>query len=225
MAETKPTQEIIPIKEIRDGVVVLKDNSMFIILMASTLNFSLKSEDEQNAIILQYQNFLNSLDFPVQFFIQSRKLDINPYLAILEEAKGKQTNELLKIQIREYMEFVKNFVRTTSIVSKSFYIVVNYSSGNIVAGQKGMSGISGILGGLGKGKTNSSGESNNFEENKLQLQQRADVVTQGLASAGVRTIPLNTEELIELYYKLFNHGELEKETVQEVAKEQVTSNK
>ncbi len=213
MTDAKPTQEIIPIKGIRDGVVVLKDNSLFVILMASTLNFSLKSEDEQNAIILQYQNFLNSLDFPVQFFIQSRKLDINPYLAILEEAKTKQTNELLKIQIREYMEFVKNFVRTTSIVSKSFYIVVGYSTGSIAVSQKG---ITGILGAFGKDKTSSAG-GENFEENKLQLQQRADVVSQGLASAGVRTIPLNTEELIELYYKLFNHGELEKGTVQEIA--------
>ena len=207
----KPTQEIIPIKEIKDGVVILKDNSLHIILMASTLNFALKSDDEQNAIVLQYQNFLNSLDFPVQFFIESRNLDIAPYISTLEEAGKKQINELLKIQIREYIEFIKNFVKTTNTVSKTFYIVVSYTS----SGAGGAGGLlEGILGGFSKKTTSGSSQAENqFGENKLQLQQRADVVQQGLVRSGIRIVSLNTEELIELFYKIFNPGELEKEVI------------
>jgi type IV secretory pathway VirB4 component len=203
----KPTQEIIPIKEIKDGVVILKDNSLHMILMASTLNFALKSDDEQNAIVLQYQNFLNSLDFPVQFFIESRDLDIAPYISTLEEAGKKQINELLRIQIREYIEFIKNFVKTTSVVSKAFYIVVSYtSSGAGMAGENFLDKI------FGK-KTNQIAGDGKFDENKLQLQQRADVVQQGLVRSGIRIVSLNTEELIELFYKIFNPGELEKEII------------
>ena len=202
----KPTQEIIPIKEIKDGVVILKDNSLHMILMASTLNFALKSDDEQNAIVLQYQNFLNSLDFPVQFFIESRDLDIAPYISTLEEEEKKQINELLRIQIREYIEFIKNFVKTTSIVSKTFYIVVSYIPSGFGGGEN-------FLDKIFKKKTNQIAGDSKFDENKLQLQQRADVIQQGLVRSGIRIVSLNTEELIELFYKIFNPGELEKEVV------------
>jgi len=211
----KPTQEIIPIKEIKDGVVILKDNSLHAILMASTLNFALKSDDEQNAIVLQYQNFLNSLDFPVQFFIESRNLDIAPYLSTLEEMEKKQTNELLRIQIREYIEFIKNFVKTTNTVSKTFYIVVSYNPSGVGGGAGGI--LEGIFGGFSKkttpGASKAEKAESQFGENKLQLQQRADVVQQGLVRSGIRIVSLNTEELIELFYKIFNPGELEKEVV------------
>jgi type IV secretory pathway VirB4 component len=218
MPSQKSTQELIPIKEIRDGVVVLKNNNLFLVLMASSLNFSLKSEDEQNAIILQYQNFLNSLDFPVQFFIQSRKLEIKPYISILEEAEKKQVNELLKLQTREYIEFIKNFVKSTNIVSKTFYIVVTYSPGTIDISAGG-GGITGILGSIGlSGGKEVKTPAGQFDQYKLQLQQRADVVIQGLARAGIRAVVLKTEELIELYYRLYNPGELERESLQEVTR-------
>ena len=180
---------------------------MRMILMASSLNFALKSEDEQNAIIAQYQNFLNSLDFTVQFFIQSRKLDIGPYLAVLGEKLKEQTNELLKIQTREYMDFIRNFVAATNIVSKSFYIVVPYSPPAFGSKKGPLAGITEIFGG---GKKSAGGAEVRFEESKLQLQQRADVVRQGLSRTGVRTVPVNTEELIELFYELFNPGEVER---------------
>lgn len=198
----KSTQEFVPIKEIRDEVVILKDGSTHMIMMASTLNFALKSEDEQNAIILQYQNFLNSLDFPVQFFIESRKLNIKPYISTLQNAEEEQDNDLLKVQIREYVEFIKSFVKMTNIVSKTFYVSVPYTTSSIEI-QKG------ILGKLTSGFSKKTPKelSDKFEENKIQLQQRVSVVQQGLAGAGVRTIPLNTEELIELFYGLFNPGE------------------
>ncbi|HBB56706.1 TPA: hypothetical protein DEW47_03450 [Patescibacteria group bacterium] len=200
---SKSTQEFVPIKEIRDGVIILKDNSLRMILMASTLNFALKSEEEQSAIVLQYQNFLNSLDFPVQFFIQSRKLDIGPYLAILSEAEKSHDNELLRIQTKEYAEFVKNFVQVTNVMSKTFYITVPYTNVSIEV-KKGSFGK--LFGGIaGDGKSGSMGEK--FEQYKIQLQQRSDVVQQGLARAGIRVAPLNTEELIELFYELYNPGE------------------
>src|SRR5258708_589158 len=96
MAPSKATQDFVPIKEVRDGVVILKDNSLRSILMTSSMNFALKSEDEQKAIILQFQNFLNTLEFSVQFFIQSRKLDIRPYLTMLEKQEKEQTSDLMK---------------------------------------------------------------------------------------------------------------------------------
>ena len=204
-ATTKSTQEFIPIKEIRDDVFILKDGSLHMILMASTLNFALKAEEEQNAIIMQYQNFLNSLDFSVQFFIQSRKLNTDSYIATLIEAEKKQENELMKIQTKEYIEFIKSFVKISNVMSKAFYISVPYST---AAMEVKKSFVGNLVGSFSK---KAAGQlSDRFEENKIQLQQRAEIVSQGLARVGVRVAPLNTEELIELFYELFNPGEKEK---------------
>ena len=205
---TKSTQEFIPIKEIRDDVFILKDGSLHMILMASTLNFALKSEEEQNAIILQYQNLLNSLDFSVQFFIQSRKLNIDYYIATLTEAEKNQDNELMKIQTKEYIEFIKNFVKISNVVAKAFYISIPYFT---TAMEVKKSFVGNLVSGFSKKAA--SRLADRFEENKIQLQQRVDVVSQGLARVGVRVAPLNTEELIELFYELFNPGEKEKSGV------------
>ena len=113
---SKATQEFVPIKEVRDGIAILKDGSMRGIVLSSSLNFSLKSEDERRAIILQFQDFLNSLDFTVQISIQSRRLDIRPYIALLENRYKEQINELMKIQTREYIEFIRKFTETTNII-------------------------------------------------------------------------------------------------------------
>jgi len=201
----KSTQGLIPIKEIRDDVVILKDGSLHMILMASTLNFALKSEEEQNAIIMQYQNFLNSLDFTVQFFIQSRKLSIDSYVATLSEMEKNQDNELMKIQTKEYIDFIKNFVKMSNVMAKSFYISVPYSTVSMEV-NKGF--VGNFIGGFFKKTVSQTAD--RFDEDKIQLQQRADIVSQGLARVGVRIAPLNTEELIELFYELFNPGEKEK---------------
>lgn len=210
--KTKSSQEFIPIKAIRENVVILEDGSLRMILMASSLNFSLKSSDEQEAIIMQFQDFLNSLDFSVQFFIQSRHLDIEPYLDSLKDAEKKQLNELLKIQIKEYIEFVKNFVSMSEIVSKTFYISIPFTPALLeVSGTAGVKGLFDALGKLlGTKKTGTEAGENKFGEYKSQLQQRSDVVSQGLARSGIRTAPLDTEELIELFYKLYNPTELAK---------------
>ena len=120
MAEAKATQDFVQVKEIRDGIVVLKDGTMLMIFMCSSLNFALKSADEQQAITLQYQNFLNSLDFTFQIVVQSRRLDIRPYLTSLSERMGLQSNELLKIQLKEYINFIRSFTEGVSIMEKSF---------------------------------------------------------------------------------------------------------
>jgi hypothetical protein len=203
-AKAKSSQEFVAIKEIRDNVIILEDKTMRMILIASSLNFALKSSDEQEAIISQYQEFLNSLDFSVQFFIQSRRLNIEPYLDSLREAEKKQTNELLKIQSKEYIEFVKNFVSLTEIVSKTFYIVVPFSP-SLFGGAKETLGINRIFGGRKERKNNLAEE--NFEEYKNQLEQRGQEVIQGLVRVGIRVVPLQTEELIELFYKLYNPEE------------------
>ena len=209
MAQAQSAQDLLEIQELRDGVLVMKNGGLRAILMASSINFALKSVDEQNAIIFQYQNFLNSLDFPVQIFLQSRKLNIDPYLGILRDAEKKQTNDLLKIQIAEYSEFVRAFVKTANIVNKNFYIVVPFSPPVFETPKEGMRSIMGIF----KGKKESAKSGilpEKFEEYKNQLWQRVDGVIQGIVRTGVRAVPLNTEELIELFYSLYNPGELEK---------------
>lgn len=221
-AKAKASQEIVPIEEIRDGVVILKDGSLRAVLMASSLNFALKSADEQEAIILQYQNFLNSLDFSIQFFVESRKLNIEPYLDTLRERKRIETNSLLKIQITEYITFVKDFVENGNIVSKSFYIVVPFIPATQLNIQKPDGGIAGMFSGIfgGKKEGGSMIDEAKFAEFKLQLWQRLDTVSEGLVRTGVRVVPLNTEELIELYYGLYNPEESEKTKVPDLGKVQ-----
>ena len=202
------TQDFVPIQEIRDGVVILKDGGMRIVILASSLNFALKSSDEQASILMQFQNFLNSLDFPIQIFIQSKKLDIRPYLALLEDRYKEQVTELMKIQVREYIEFIRTFVETTNIMSKSFFVIVPYDPAKISGGKNP---ISKFMPGKKKSKAEETATSDqSFQEYKSQLEQRASVVEQGLVRCGIRAAELGTEEVVELYYKLFNPGETEK---------------
>lgn len=198
-------QQFLAIDTIREDVAVLKDGGLRVVLMCSSLNFALKSADEQDAIIYQYQNFLNSLDFPVQFVIHSRRLNIAPYLDSLLERHREEENDLLKMQISEYAEFIKTFTESTNIMSKTFYAVIPFTPP--VYNQKGVLG--GILNTFGLGKDKKA-ESASFEEYKNQLWQRAETAMSGLQSFGVRAVPLNTEELIELFYGLYNPTEFER---------------
>lgn len=202
---TKSTQDFVEVREIRDGIVILKDGSLRGVLMTSSLNFALKSTDEQTSTLFQFQNFLNSLDFSVQIFVQSRKLDIRPYTTLLEERYNAQVTDLMRIQIREYIEFIKNFTQSANIMSKSFFVVVSYSPATF-------STKDGILSSITNRNKTSNAENKNkdFEENRTQLEQRMAVVEQGLLRTGIRVARLGTEETIELLYKMFNPGELEK---------------
>ncbi len=204
---SKASQDFVPIKEIRDGIIILKDGSMRGILIVSSVNLALKSGDEQSSIILQFQNFLNSLDFFVQIFIQSRKYDIRPYIAQLEEMEKSQLNDLLKIQTHEYISFIKNFSSNVNIMKKNFFIVVPYFPPTL-GGKSGV--LSSFMPKKGEPTTKAENLLADFEEHKNQLEQRMYVVEQGLVRTGLRSAKLGTEEIIELFYKLFNPGEMDK---------------
>jgi type IV secretory pathway VirB4 component len=199
---SRTTQEFVPVSAVRDGVIVLKDGSLRAILLASSINFALKSDDEQTAFIVQFQNFLNSLDFSCQIFVQSRMLDIRPYIATLEVQYKQQLDDLMRVQIREYIEFIRSFTEAANIMTKNFFVVVPYSP--TVAVAKG--GVSNLLP-FGKKDAGADDANKTFEEQISQLEQRISIVQQGLVRTGVRTVQLGTEEAIELLYKMFNPGE------------------
>lgn len=195
-----PTQTFVPVKEIRNGVIILKDGGYRGVLMCSSINFALKAADEQRAITEGFQNFLNTLDFSIQIVVNSRKMDLRPYITLLEEKAPLQKTELLRIQLREYIEFIRSFAGQTNIMTKSFYIVVPYTPQTLVARATGF---------LRRSSATPTAPEANFEENRIQLEQRLSLVAAGLSGTGVRAVPLGTEEIIELLYRAFNPGELE----------------
>lgn len=199
----KATQDFVPIKEIRDGIIVLKNGDLRAIVLVNSVNLSLKSNDEQTATILQFQNFLNTLDFPIQISVQSRKLDIRPYLLTLEERMKVQSEQLLKIQTKEYIDFIRNFTETVNIMTKSFFIVVPYTNKILRPSKDILSGL------FSRNKENSTKNQTDFEEKRSQLEERVGVIQQGLSRCGINSVQLGTEEAVEVFYKVFNPGELE----------------
>lgn len=200
------TQDFIPIKEIRDGIAVLEDGTLRAILMASAVNIALKSVEEQQATIMQFQGFLNSIEFPVQISVQSRRQDIKPYLMTLERRAQQQEEELLRLQTKEYIEFIRWFTDSVNIMSKKFYVVVPYSGGLLNAQTTQKKGFFSTLFG-GQNKKQQELGSSAFEEQRSQLEQRVAIVKSGLSRFGVRSEQLNTEQAIEVYYNIFNPGD------------------
>jgi type IV secretory pathway VirB4 component len=200
MATQDATQHFVPITDIHDDVVIMKDGQMCMVLLASSINFALKSSDEQQAILSQFQSFLNSIDFSMQIYIQSRRLDIRPYLEILRERESGQSNDLMRIQLREYMEFINTFVNQVDIMTKNFFVVIPYTPSNME-----VAGIAKFLKPSAEKKERSAEK---FFEDRTQLEQRVSVVEQGLSRIGIRTAPLGTNELIELFYHIFNPDDL-----------------
>lgn len=203
----KATQDFVPIKEIRDGIAVLKNGDLRAIVLANSVNLSLKSSDEQTATILQFQNFLNTLDFSIQISAQSRRLDIRPYLLSLEERMKVQNEPLLKIQTKEYIDFIRNFTETVSIMTKSFFVVVPYTN-NVLRQSSDISSFFNRF--FGKNKEEEKKKDQiDFEEKRSQLEERVGVIQQGLSRCGIKSAQLGTEEMVEVFYKVFNPGELE----------------
>lgn len=196
----KPSQTLIPVSEIRDGIAILNDGTMRATLMVSSVNFALKSQDEQDAMVYAYQDFLNSLDFPIQITVSSRKMDITPYLEQVRELKEKQQNELLRLQMEEYINFVGELVKNSNIMTKTFFITVPFSVQQ--------SRREGVFGKFFKGVKGAAGKhtmtDDEFEHNRSQLMQRVNQVAIGLQSFGLRLVPLQTQELLELYYQAYN---------------------
>jgi type IV secretory pathway VirB4 component len=180
-------------------VVYLKNGGLRKILMVSGVNFDLKSEDEQSIILNTFQNFLNGLDFPIQFFIHSRKVNVEKYLSSMEERGLAEKNQLLKIQIDEYINFIRSFVEKNAIISKSFFVVVPYDPANATKDAQGFLSFLG-LGGKGNKAAQQAGEKQDLE----QLGHRIREVESGLEQIGLRVAELQNEELLELFYNLYN---------------------
>ena len=210
------TQIYLDIAEIKDNVVILKNGGLRAILQTNSINFNLKSEDEQNAIIYSYQGFLNSLDFPVQIVIHSRKLDVDKYLDNVRSIGEKNENQLLKDQTMEYCEYIQKLVEYADIMEKKFYVVVPYDpvrSRDMNMFAKFMQRIS-------------SSDSidaikrrhKEFEELNKNLSQRVSVVKSGLESCGLRIAQLTTPQLVELFYGIYNPETYRNEKVEDLEK-------
>ena len=193
-----PSQRFLDIAEIKQGTVVLKDGSLRALIAVSSTNFSLKSADEQNAQIASYQSFLNALEFSIQILMQSRKLDINSYLDKLRAVMQQQTNELLRMQTQEYIEYISKLIEFASIMNKTFYVVVPLSSAGTKIGL-----LQKISNAFSPGRQ-ISGKSQEFETGREELLKRVNQVMSGLGSMGLKTILLGTEELVELMYNSYN---------------------
>lgn len=214
---SKPsTQANLPIAEIKDGVVILKDGTLRSVLMVSSLNFALKSEDEQNAIISSYVGFLNSLDFPLQIVAQSRRLQIQPYLDKLQKIEQEQLNELLRVQIADYRAFVKELVDIGQIMSKKFYVIVPYDP----LSNKKKSFFSRFKEVL-KPSLGIRLKEDMFKKRKEDLDMRLRQVAGGLESMGLQVGQLDTQSLIELYYTTYNPDISFAESLQPMDKIQV----
>lgn len=193
---TPSTQNQVPIREIRDGIVILKNGTSRSVLMVNAINFNLKSQDEQESLINSYQNFLNGLSFPIQIVTQSRTLDLDDYLESLQKISTEQSNDLLRTQTTEYINFVNQLIGVANIMSKTFYVVVPFESDPL----KKSGNFFSRLFGKGRGADTNRG----FEQLKTELGERTSIVSSGLASLGLSNVQLNTQELIELYYSSYN---------------------
>lgn len=215
---TASTQRYIDIAQIQDDVVVMKDGSLRAVILTSSLNFALKSEQEQNATVSSYVQFLNSLKFPIQIVIQSRKLNIDKYLEELQQKYREQTNELLKMQIADYRNYVAELIELGEIMSKRFYVVVPYSP--ISDGQRSFFER---LQSAFIPATKVSLQRKKFLDRRAQLMQRVNLVLSGLMGMGLNSAVLNTQNLIELYYQSYNPEISEHQKIQDIAKMEVES--
>ena len=210
------SQDLVEIEQIKDSTLILKDGSLRQILMVSGMNFALKSEDEQNAISGAYANFLNSVDFGIQIIVHSRKINIEKYLADLDQKKAAEQSPLLQNQIGEYREFIRQFVEENAIMSKSFLVVVPWQSASLSGAASSLGGI------LSFGKKKISEEqqkakeatkNEDFQKNLQQIGQRVAQVTDGLSAVGLDVVLLNDEQLTELFYNFYNPETTEKENI------------
>lgn len=196
----RASQSLIKISEIRDGILILNDGTMRSVLMISSVNFALKSEEEQNAIIYAYQEFINSLDFSIQLTVSSRKMDITAYLEEVKRLRDLQKNELLHLQMTEYINFIGELVKGSNIMTKTFFVTIPFSVSQ--------SKKEGTFGRITKGAKGATGNLKmndvEFEHNKTQILHRVEQIAIGLRGIGLRVVPLKTQELIELFYNYFN---------------------
>jgi chaperonin GroEL (HSP60 family) len=206
--KAKPTQNFVDIDKIENNIIYMKNGTLRKVLLVNGINFNLKSDEEQEIILSSFQNFLNTLDFSIQIFIHSRKINIDNYLDKIKQRREEEDKKLLKIQIEEYIEFVKSFVQQNPIITKNFFVVIPYKSIELIENTK--RGFSSFLNSL-TGKTNQKGTEKEDEDKKIQqLDYRVDEVQASLEQIGLRTQILKNEEIMELFYNLYNPDFIEK---------------
>lgn len=212
-------QAYLPISEIKESTVVLKDGTLRAVLMTSSVNFALKSEDEQNALISSYVSFLNSLDFPLQIVVQSRKLQIQPYLDKLLKSEKEQANELLRVQIADYRSFVQELVEIGDIMTKHFYVVVPYDPLSNIK-KSFFTRFKEVLRPVSSVRL----KDERFQKRREDLATRVRQVVSGLQSMGLEVVQLDTQSLIELYYSTYNPDISFSQQLQSVEKMRVEYN-
>lgn len=193
------SQKYLKIGEVRENTIIMDDNTLTSVLLVSSINFALKNEDEQNAIIGAYVNFLNNISFPLQIVIQSRELNIDSYVNDLKEKEHTQTNELLKAQTAEYIDFINQLVSMGKIMSKRFYVVVSY---NPLSDEK--RNFFTRVGDLFNPVSMIKMKEEKFANLRKELSRRVDSVISGLESMGLNVVELDTQSLIELFYDVYN---------------------
>lgn len=196
------TQKYLPIAEIKNNTIVLKNGGLRAVIQTSSVNFNLKSEDEQNSLIYAYQNFLNTLEFPVQILIRSKKLDIDNYIENLRKISENQTQQLLQRQTEEYIEYISKLIEYADIMEKKFYVIV---SADIEAGPK-LGFFEKFWEHLHPQDTLAKmiARQRDFQTRRKTLTQRVNTVKQGLENCNLRVTELTTQELIELMYQVYN---------------------
>lgn len=210
------TQLYLDIAEIKDNVVVLKNGGLRAILQTSSVNFNLKSEDEQNSIIYAYQGFLNSLNFPIQILIQSRKLDIDKYIENVKETAEKHESKLLKEQTLKYADYVQKLIEYADIMEKNFYVIVPYDpyrSQKVGIFSKFMQSIS-----AQDSVDAIKRRHKEFDELNKHLTERVGSVKAGLEGCNLRVAQLTTPQLVEMFYRIYNPETSRNEKIEDISK-------
>ena len=207
-ANPNSTQNALQISEIRDGVVIMNDGTFRAVVMCKSINFDLMSPQEREAVEFSYQGFLNSLYFPIQIFIRSQKVDLRPYLERMNKIRTEQENMLLGLLMEDYIAFLSDIAHQTNIMDKRFYMVIKYPDTDVDI-RKALKQSTGFFTGLGELVSSNKPpkvviNEKALETAKTELRNRVQAVMQGLAQAGIQSLPLDTEELIELYYDAYN---------------------
>jgi type IV secretory pathway VirB4 component len=207
-SNSNSTQNALQLSEVRDGIVIMNDGSFRAVVMCQSINFDLMSPEEREAVEFSYQGFLNSLYFPIQIFVRSQKVDLSPYLDRLDKIRSEQDNMLLGLLMEDYVAFLADIAQQTNIMDKRFYLVIKFPDVEVDV-RKTLKQSTGFFTGLGNLLGSNKAQHINIDEAtlekaKTELRHRVEAVMQGLAQCGVQSLPLDTEELIELYYDAYN---------------------
>ncbi len=200
------TQNTLQIAEIRDGIVIMNDGSFRSVVMAKSINFDLMSPEEREAVEFSYQGFLNSLYFPIQIFIRSQKVDLRPYIDRLDKIRSEQDNMLLSVLMEDYLGFMTQLAQQTNIMDKKFYVVIPYFpiadiQRAITQSKNFFTGLAGLF---SKKEQHVVINEADLAKAKDELRNRVQSILAGLQQCGIQGLPLDTQELIELYYDTYN---------------------